>query len=72
MMSAVIRVLEPLGSHLLASCKIDDQMLRVVMDSDAAVQPGETLYWTPTSDRIRWFDPGTGRAVEATALAAAL
>ena len=72
MMSAVIRVLEPLGSHLLASCKIDDQMLRVVMDSDAAVQPGETLYWTPTSDRIRWFDPGTGLAVEATALAAAL
>ncbi len=62
-MSATIRVLEPLGSHLLASCKMDNQMLRVVLDSDASVKAGDPLHWSPVADRIRWFDPATALAV---------
>jgi multiple sugar transport system ATP-binding protein len=60
---ATVRILEPLGSHLLASCRIDDQMLRVVMDSDADIKPGDELHWSPVPDRIRWFDPSTELAV---------
>lgn len=61
--AATVRVLEPLGSHLLASCLIDGQMLRVVLDSNSSIQPGETLHWTPVADRIRWFDPSTELAL---------
>jgi len=61
--SAVVRVLEPLGSHLLASCKVEEQMLRVVLDSNASTQTGDTLHWSPVANRIRWFDPVTELAV---------
>lgn len=62
-LSATVRVLEPLGSHLLASCKINDQMLRVVLDSNAAIRSGDQLHWAPVPDRIRWFDPATELAL---------
>ena len=61
--SATVRVIEPLGSHLLASCKVDDALFRVVMDSDAAVQQGDVLQIRPIVNRIRWFDPTTTCAV---------
>ena len=63
--SATVRILEPLGSHLLASCKVDDQMLRVVLESDAIVKPGDELRWSPVDGRVRWFDPETELAVAA-------
>ncbi|NND92730.1 MAG: ABC transporter ATP-binding protein [Granulosicoccus sp.] len=62
-MVATVRVLEPLGSHLLASCRIGDEILRVVLDSDAPVKPGDELRWSPAPDRIRWFDPASELAV---------
>ncbi len=62
-LSATVRVLEPLGSHLLASCKVDNQMLRVVLDSNASAKPGDQLHWSPVPDRIRWFDPATELAL---------
>ena len=61
--TAGVRILEPLGSHLLASCKVDDQLFRVVLNSDAEVQPGDTLQWSPQADRVRWFDPETELAI---------
>lgn len=61
--TAGVRILEPLGSHLLASCKVDEQLFRVVLDSDAAVSAGDTLQWSPQADRIRWFDPETELAI---------
>ncbi len=63
--SATVRILEPLGSHLLASCKIDDQMLRVVLDSDATIKAGDELRWSPVTGRVRWFDPATELAIAA-------
>ncbi len=62
-LSAGVRILEPLGSHLLASCKVDDQLFRIVLDSDAKVSPGDTLQWSPQPDRVRWFDPESELAI---------
>ena len=61
--SAGVRVLEPLGSHLLASCKVDEQLFRIVLDSDAKVSLGDTLQWSPQPDRVRWFDPESEMAI---------
>lgn len=68
-LAAQVRLVEPLGSHLLVSCNIDNNLFRVVLDSDSAVSAvsavsaGSTLHLQPASDRIRWFDPGTKLAV---------
>ena len=62
-MTATVRVVEPLGSHILASCLVDEQLFRVVLDSDHPVTAGNTLYLKPMLDRIRWFDQKTEKAV---------
>lgn len=62
-LKAKVRILEPLGSHLLASCMLDDQLFRVILDSNDSVQAGDTLTVTPHADRIRWFDPSNELAV---------
>ena len=58
-LEATVRVVEPLGSHVLASCLVDNQLFRVVLDSDHPVTEGDTLYVKPMMDRIRWFDTQT-------------
>jgi len=60
-MSAKVRVTEPLGSHILASCLVEEQLFRIVLDSDHTVTAGDTLFVKPIADRIRWFDPRTER-----------
>ncbi len=55
-MHVKVRVVEPLGSHLLASCLVDEQLFRVVLDSDHPITSGDSLYIKPMMDRIRWFD----------------
>jgi len=62
-LTAAVRIVEPLGSHLLASCKVDEQLFRVILDSDAQIKPGDTLHWLPQADRVRWFDPETELAI---------
>ena len=56
-LAAVVKVVEPLGAHVLVTCAIDGQMFRAVLDNDTKVAPGETLTLQPNADRIRWFDP---------------
>lgn len=60
---AKIQVIEPLGAHLLATCRIDGQLFRAILDSDTKVAVGETLHLAPQIDRIRWFDPSTQQAI---------
>jgi multiple sugar transport system ATP-binding protein len=60
---ATAKIVEPLGAHLLVTCKIDDALFRVVLDSDTVVKAGETLTLAPQPDRVRWFDPETTLAV---------
>jgi len=56
-LAAVVKVVEPLGAHVLVTCAIDGQMFRAVLDSDTKLAAGETITMQPNADRIRWFDP---------------
>jgi len=60
---ATISLLEPLGSHVLASCNIDGTLFRVILDSDTVIKSGDALRLQPAADRIRWFDPDTNLAL---------
>ena len=60
---ATARIVEPLGAHLLVTCDVGGASFRAVLDSDLSVKPGDRLTLTPQTDRIRWFDPETTRAV---------
>jgi multiple sugar transport system ATP-binding protein len=60
-----VRVVEPLGPHVLLTCDVDGQSFRAVLDSDLEVEPGDVIKLAPLPDRIRWFDPGTTMAVAA-------
>ena len=58
-----VLVVEPLGSHLLATLRLDGRLLRFAGDADLPLRPGETLRLRPRADRLRWFDPESERAV---------
>jgi multiple sugar transport system ATP-binding protein len=62
-LAATVRVVEPLGAHILVTCDVDGSLFRAVIDSDARVKPGDTLHLAPTPDRIRWFDTQSTLAV---------
>ena len=62
-LSATVRVIEPLGSHKLASCKVADVLFRVMLDNDSTVIVGDVLLLKPLPDRVRWFDPSSSQAV---------
>ncbi len=55
-MQGRIRVVEPLGSHIQASCEVNGTLFRVVVDSNSVIKTGDMLALEPTADRIRWFD----------------
>jgi multiple sugar transport system ATP-binding protein len=62
-LSGTIRVVEPLGAHQLITMTVADTLFRAVLDSDLPVRPGERLTLAPRAERIRWFDPETGAAI---------
>ena len=62
-LSARVRIVEPLGAHLLVTCDVDGTLFRAVLDSDLQIKPGDTLTLAPQPDRVRWFDPETTLAV---------
>jgi multiple sugar transport system ATP-binding protein len=62
-LNATIRLIEPLGSHVLAACSLDGQPFRVILSSDTALQAGDDVKLNPVTERIRWFDPETSLAV---------
>ncbi|WP_424930859.1 ABC transporter ATP-binding protein [Amaricoccus macauensis] len=62
-LDARVKIVEPLGAHLLATCEVNGTMFRAVLDSDLPVKPGDRLTLAPNPDRIRWFDPETTLAV---------
>jgi len=63
-LKATARVIEPLGAHTLVTSEVDGALFRVVLDSDIRVAPGDELSLVPKPDRVRWFDPETGGAVD--------
>ena len=58
-----VRLVEPLGAHLLVTAEADGAMIRATLDSDLDVRPGDRLTLAPLPERVRWFDPGTTLAV---------
>jgi len=60
---ATVVVIEPLGPHTLVACKVEDQMFRVILESDTRVAPNDVIGIVPQPDRVRWFDPETELAV---------
>lgn len=63
-LSATIRVVEPLGAHILVTCDVEGASFRAIIDSDARVKPGDRLNLAPMPDRVRWFDKETGLSVQ--------
>ncbi|SHG46931.1 ABC transporter ATP-binding protein [Cognatishimia maritima] len=60
---AKVRLIEPLGAHLLVTCDVDGTMFRAVLESDLELKTGEIINLAPHADRIRWFDKSTQQAV---------
>ena len=57
-----IETLEMLGAERLLYCRMGDEFLIVRTDESLSSAPaiGSTLYVTPRSDRLHWFDATTG------------
>ena len=58
-----IRVVEPMGSHLLLTGSIDGQPARIVAPPTATVRAGERVGLSVDPARLTWIDPATGRAI---------
>ena len=58
-----VRVVEPMGSHLLLTGAIDGQLARIVAPPTAKVNAGERVGLTVDPSRVTWIDGSTGRAI---------
>jgi multiple sugar transport system ATP-binding protein len=58
-----VRVVEPMGSHLLLTGAIDGQLARIVAPPTAKVNAGERVGLTVDPARMTWIDSTTGRAL---------
>ncbi len=58
-----VAVVEPLGSHLLLTGRVEGQAMRAVARPDAAIRPNTRVGLVPRADRIAWMDPASGRAL---------
>jgi multiple sugar transport system ATP-binding protein len=58
-----VRVVEPMGSHLLLTGSIDGQLARIVAPPTAAVMAGERVGLTVAPSRVTWIQSDTGRAL---------
>jgi len=58
-----VRVVEPMGSHLLLTGSIDGQLARIVAPPTAKVQAGERVGLNVDPARLTWIDGTTGRAL---------
>lgn len=58
-----VRVVEPMGSHLLLTGAIDGQLARIVAPPTAKVNAGERVGLTVDPARVTWIDATSGRAL---------
>lgn len=61
-MPFTVRVAEPMGSHLLLTGHVGDDLARIVAPSATQVEAGATLGLALDPARVIWIDPKTGRA----------
>ncbi|MEM7047479.1 MAG: ABC transporter ATP-binding protein [Pseudomonadota bacterium] len=62
-LEAKVKIVEPLGPHLLVTCDVQGDLFRAVLDIDLTVASGDRLMLAPMQDRIRWFHPNTDKSV---------
>ncbi len=62
-LSGTVKVVEPLGAHQLVTMTVADTLFRAVLDSDLKIAAGETLTLKPRPERVRWFEPESGDAI---------
>jgi multiple sugar transport system ATP-binding protein len=60
---ARVFVVEPLGSHLLLTVDIGGETLKVNTRADFHVVPDQKIFLRLEPDKIRWFDPQSGRPI---------
>jgi multiple sugar transport system ATP-binding protein len=60
-----VRVVEPLGSHVLVTVTIEGTEFKVLTQSDFAAAEDAELWLRPVPEKVRWFDPDTRREVRA-------
>jgi multiple sugar transport system ATP-binding protein len=52
-----VRVVEPLGSHILVTVTIADQEFKLLTPSDFEVRENTELWIRPQEEKIRWYHP---------------
>lgn len=62
-LKALVKIIEPLGPHLLVTCDIEGCLFRAILDSDSKIQSGEQLVLAPIDSRARWFHPNTNNII---------
>ncbi|MBF6595941.1 MAG: ABC transporter ATP-binding protein [Thermaceae bacterium] len=60
---AEVRVVEPLGPHLLLTLTYEQQSLKATVPPDFNISPGQTLWLKPQPGRLCWLDPTSGQAL---------
>ena len=58
-----VRVVEPLGSHVLVTVTIEGAEFKVVAPTDFAAAEDSDLWLRPAPARVRWYDPETQREI---------
>jgi multiple sugar transport system ATP-binding protein len=58
-----VKVVEPMGSHLLLTGAIEGQPARIVAPPTARVAPGERVGLAVDPSRLTWIDAVSGRAI---------
>jgi len=59
-----VRVVEPLGSHVLVTVTIEGTEFKVVAPTDFAATEDSDLWLRPAPAKVRWYDPETQHEVQ--------
>jgi multiple sugar transport system ATP-binding protein len=59
-----VRVVEPLGSHVLVTVTIEGTEFKVVAPTDFAAEEDAELWLRPDPAKVRWFDPDTKQEIQ--------
>jgi multiple sugar transport system ATP-binding protein len=60
-----VRVVEPLGSHVLVTVTIEGTEFKVLAPSDFTPAEDAELWLRPVPEKVRWFDPDSKQEVPA-------
>ena len=59
-----VRVVEPLGSHVLVTVTIEGTEFKVVAPTDFTATEDAVLWLRPAPAKVRWYDPETQREIQ--------